>query len=294
MSEPKYYIWASDPHGTGRDWIDLVHQAQTKYPDSQSVFGGDYIDGNSQSAETVDFIRDQVEHHGAIALLGNHEQLLIDFVEHHNLLWYVNGAKTTVKSFFGRGFSKRKTRQLLKADDRYRFLTKLPMIYTTPHLIFVHAGIQADHQNWQDANIYHNQKSFYLWARTEYFYQAPVKNLYFMHNVTKHTIVTGHTPTMFINGEYDKTYPDGQPVLPTTNIYDIHDGKEDPTKRPCPVVKVQYPNESPRYFTDDGCHGAPNHHGNVCVFTNTGNLIEVFNSDPKDEQAYDWSTDSLK
>ena len=54
MSEPNYYIWASDPHGTGQAWIELVEQAQTKYPNSQTVFGGDYIDGNSQSAETVD------------------------------------------------------------------------------------------------------------------------------------------------------------------------------------------------------------------------------------------------
>lgn len=120
-----------------------------------------------------------------------------------------------------------------------------------------------------------------------------VKKHCFMHNVTDHTIVTGHTPTMFIEGEYDNTYPDGPMVLPTTNIYDIAEGQEDPTKRPCPVVKVQYPNESPRYFTDDGCHGAPKHHGNVCVFTNTGELVEVFNSDPTDEQPYDWSTDYL-
>lgn len=290
MSEPKYYIWASDPHGTGQAWIELVHQAQTKYPDNQTVFGGDYIDGNPQSAATVDFIRDQVEHHNAIALLGNHEQLLIDFVEHDTQLWYFNGAKTTVKSFFGRGFSKRKTRQLLQASDRYQFLTKLPMIYTTPHLIFVHAGIQADQQNWQDASIYHNQKSFYLWARTEYIYQAPVNKNCFMHNLTNHTIVTGHTPTMFINGEYDQTYPNGEPVVPTANIYDEN---EDYQHRPCPVVKIQYPNESPRYFTDDGCHGAPNHHGNVCVFTNTGELMEVFNADPQDEQAYDWTNDEL-
>lgn len=290
MSEPKYYIWTSDPHGTGQDWINLVQQAQAKYPNSQTIFGGDYIDGNSQSAETVNFIYEQVEHHNAIALLGNHEELLINFVEHGNLLWYVNGAKTTIKSFFGRGFAKPKARQLLKADDRYQFLAKLPLIYKTPHLIFVHAGIKADHQNWQDTSFYNHQKSFYLWARTEYFYQAPVKNRYFMHNVTKHTIVTGHTPTMFINGEYDTSYPDGEPVLPTTNIYDEN---EDFKHRPCPVVKVQYPNEAPRYFTDDGCHGAPNHHGNVCVFTNTGELVEVFNSDPTDEQAYDWSTDDL-
>ena len=43
---PKYYIWASDPHGTGQPWIDLVKQAQAKYPDSETIFGGDYIDGN--------------------------------------------------------------------------------------------------------------------------------------------------------------------------------------------------------------------------------------------------------
>ena len=35
---PKYYIWASDPHGTGQPWIDLVKQAQEKYPDSETIF----------------------------------------------------------------------------------------------------------------------------------------------------------------------------------------------------------------------------------------------------------------
>lgn len=284
MSEPQYYIWASDPHATGQSWIDLIRQAQAKYPNHQSVFGGDYIDGNKQANQTVNFVKDQVINHGAIALLGNHEQLMTDFVEYGNLLWYINGAKSTVKSFFGRGFSKKKTRRLLRSDDRYLFLTSLPMIYVTQHLIFVHAGVRADHLKWDDPNFYDNQKQFYLWARDEYFYQKPVKNRYFMHNLTNHVIVTGHTPTMLINGEYDTNH---HMIFPTANIYNQH---EDFQHRPCPVVKIQYPQEPARYFTDDGCHGAPNHHGNVCVFKNTGELVEVFNDDPK-EEAYDWELD---
>ena len=92
---PKYYIWASDPHGTGQPWIDLVKQAQAKYPDSETIFGGDYIDGNKFSLETVKFVYDQVKFHQASALAGNHEQLMYEFVEHNNDLWYVNVPKRT-------------------------------------------------------------------------------------------------------------------------------------------------------------------------------------------------------
>lgn len=110
----RFYVWASDPHGTGQPWINLVKQAQQKYPNSQTIFGGDYIDGNAHSLETIAFVYDQVEHHDAIALRGNHEQLMHDFVEYNNDLWFYNGAKTTIKSLFGRGFQRTLLRTSLK------------------------------------------------------------------------------------------------------------------------------------------------------------------------------------
>lgn len=290
MTEPKYYIFASDPHGTGQAWIDLVTQAQHNYPDNQTIFGGDYIDGNKHVKETVDFAMDQVQNQGAQALLGNHEQLMCDFVDHNDDLWYVNGAKHTVKSLFGRGFSKQRTRSIMRSDPRYMFLINLPKIIIKPHFIFVHAGIACWSDKYLDTNTYTNlaplfsgmneQNYFYLWSREDYWYgqnEDPI----FAHNITGKTIVTGHTPTMFIQGDFETS----NDYIGPTYDYTQTDPDDDPdlTHRPCPVIKVQYPNESPRYFTDGGCHEGNNHHGNVCVFdSQTGRLVKTYNSDTGD------------
>lgn len=292
----KYYIWASDPHGIGQAWINLVQQAQHDYPNAQTVFGGDYIDGNKSAKETISFIKNQVQHHHAIALLGNHEQLMHDFVEYNDPTWYINGAKTTVKSLFGRGFSKRKTQQLLRSNDNYIFLVNLPIAYETPHLLFVHAGLtqnELNDPNWH-VNLDHNRinsdpnVNTHLWAREDYWYN-PTKNHTFAHNHRRQAIVTGHTPTMFLNGEYNGPSLNHElGIIPTANIYDEN---EDFVHRPCPVIPVQYAGEYPRYFTDDGCHGANQHHGNICVFHADGKLIKVYNDDPK-EQPYNWKEDA--
>lgn len=284
MSEPQYYIWASDPHGTGQPWIDLVTQAQHDYSNSETIFGGDYIDGNKYANKTVNFVMDQVKNHHATALLGNHEQLMYDFVEHNEDLWYQNGAKTTIKSFFSRGFSKSQTRQHLRSDPRYIFLINLPKIITRPRFIFVHAGIACWNQHYLNHDTYNDlaplfsmmdsQDYFYLWSREDYWYgknEDPI----FAHNITHRTIVTGHTPTMFVQGSVNDDY-----IGPTYDYTDEPKHDKDLPNRPCPVVKVQYPNESPRYFTDGGCHANNNHHGNVCVFSaDTGNLVKTYNSD---------------
>lgn len=266
----RYYIWASDPHGTGQPWIDLVKQAQEKYPDSEIIFGGDYIDGNKWSLETVKFVYDQVKFHQAFALAGNHEQLIYDFVEHNNELWYINGAKTTVKSFLGRGYSKNITRQKLSGNKYYLFLINLPIIFETQNFIFVHAGANNDTVINQQRRL--NDKTyatyFNLWARSEYFY-SDIENKIFTHNLTGKTIVSGHTPTGLISGNYDN----GQGGFKATYTGEQHEFA-------CPVRKIQYPNEPARYLTDDGCHGILHHYGNVCVFdAKTGNLVDVFNDD---------------
>lgn len=296
----QYYIWASDPHGTGQPWINLIKQAQQKYPKSQIIFGGDYIDGNPNSLETVQFVYDQVKNYQAIALFGNHEQLMRDFVEKNDDLWFANGAKTTIKSFFGRGYSQNVARQKLKEDKYYQFLINLPHLLVRDHFIFVHAGVPCAEvkdgiSQWNQRDVYDKYlpflvfmdpvEYFQLWSRDEYIYRAHDDlEFLFAHNYTGKTIVTGHTPTSLIFGSYD----DGHKGFDAT--YNWETGPDDDPlidKRPCPVRKIQYPHESPRYLTDDGCHGCPSHHGNICVFNvQTGKLVEVFNDDPADEKVY--------
>lgn len=291
MTEPTYYIWASDPHGVGQPWINLIQQAQHDFPNQQTIFGGDYIDGNKYSKTTVDFVIDQVKHHQALALLGNHEQMMTDFVEYDSRLWYLNGAKTTVKSFFGRGFPKETTRRRLRSYSSYLFLKQLPKIIVKPNFIFVHAGIACwlpndylKHDVYKTFeptfNLMNAQDYFFLWSRQKYFYGTNQGHI-FAHNLTGKAIVTGHTPTMLISGGFDhaKAWIDNQ--------YDWSNGNPDTDqyllKRPCPVKKVQYPHEAPRYFTDDGCHGNNHHHGNICVFNSqNGQLIKTYNDDTGD------------
>ena len=289
LRKAKYYIFASDPHGTGIPWIKLVQAAQAAYPDAQTVFGGDYIDGREYSLETVRFIEDQVQA-GARALIGNHEKLMFDFVQLDSRLWYVNGGKTTVRSFLGRGYGAETVRRRLYRSRHYRFLIGLPTMLVTEHLCFVHAGLTR--QELAGNAVLRDYANFkldldwetHLWARQNYWYQDN-DDVIFAHNHSRHTIISGHTPTMLLSGSFDQPtrYCPEQAILPTYNYN--HPEQDDLGRRPCPVRVVRYNDEPGRYFTDDGCHGGGEHFGNVCVFDDYGNLVETFNQDPK-ETAY--------
>lgn len=273
------YIWASDPHGTGTKWIELIEKAKEKYPNSQLVLGGDYIDGRKNSRDTLDYVIHEYLK-GAVVLPGNHEDLLVDWVENTAIydfdLWLYNGGKTTVRSLLGRSFSNYdKAKELLKQSEEYQFVKELISkgkdTYETENIIFTHAGVSDTTTN------FHTK----LWLREEYIYQdkmylskqdnkTPFCNAW-KHNLTGKSIVTGHTPTCMIVGSYD-TFGTFVKDIPYITRLDIH-----PKSYACPVLTVQYPEEAPKYFTDNGCHaGLPNHFGNICVFNDEGKLIEVF------------------
>lgn len=267
-----YYIFASDPHGRGEPWINLVKQAINKYPTAKIVFGGDYIDGRKYSKDNLDFIMKQVKNNNAIALLGNHEDLMLDYLQGNDFndfngesLWFINGGKSTVRSIllpiYHHMYGAKKSIEMLKQTPYYDFIKSMPILYDTPNIIFVHAGVKPDKQ-YKDINHYKDKKDFYsylLWARMEYW-----GKYYFNHNTTGKTIVTGHTPTALISGQYDETKQFKRlKELPFTQ---------------CPVRIIQYPNEPARIFTDNGCHKkVSKHNGNVVVLDGQGNIKDIFN-----------------
>lgn len=283
------YIFASDPHGRGKPWIDLVKKAQKKYPHAQLVFGGDYIDGRKDSKMNLDFIIQEIKENNAVALLGNHEQLMLDFLDKKdqvlgldNALWLSNGGKTTIRSIirplFHKGFSLQKSSYLIKnKTPYYNFLKKLPLIYETKDIIFVHAGVNPLSNNYMNDKLYKNyrlldyssqfttKELYFLWSRDEYFWDNQNKTSsipVFNHNLTGKTIVTGHTPTCLLYGQYDNADQRILKQLPFTK---------------CPVRIVQYPNEPARIFTDNGCHSKMQQHkGNIVVLNDKGNILETF------------------
>lgn len=263
------YIFISDIHGN-LETLSLIEQAKKDFPNAQLVTGGDYIDGRKHVKEVLDYLIEQ-KSQGAIVLLGNHEQMMLNFAdncEHQDGIWFYNGGNKTLLNLFGRIVS----RGELRDSKYYRFLKSCPIMYETPHLIFVHAGVRPD-EKYNDPTTYNevtyglkfDYDFFRVWARDRYWY-SQMEDEIFAHNRTGKTIVTGHTPTAGLEGKFD----DGR-VL--DHLSWDH----------CVVRTMQYPDEPARIFTDGGSHSDPmlypHNDGNVVVLDNVGKIVRVYNWD---------------
>ncbi|MBW8009191.1 metallophosphoesterase family protein [Lactobacillus helveticus] len=261
------YIFISDIHGN-LETIDLIEQAKKDYPLAQLVTGGDYIDGREHVKEVLDYLMDQ-KNQGAIVLLGNHEQMMLNFadgIEHQNGIWFYNGGGKTLTNIFGRTFLPEKVRE----SKYYCFLKSCPTMYDTPQIILVHAGVRPD-EKYNDPATYNKEVyglkfdyDFYrIWAREEYWYSNQVDEI-IAHNRTGKTIVTGHTPTAALEGKYN----DGRKMKQLL--------RDD-----CIVRKMQYPGEPARIFTDGGSHSDPliypHNDGNVVVLDGDGKIVRIYN-----------------
>lgn len=255
------YIFASDPHGTGPEWISKIEKMLSISPNSKIVFGGDYIDGRPYSKDTLLFVKKQVDENGAIALMGNHEELMLKTLSNfHNeystfeeQLWIHNGGMSTLDSFVNED-SLSVFEKLNRIKDLYpeiiEWVSNLPYFYETDEIFFTHAGV-----DWSLKDPLHQTNNEdRLWIRDDYIYQNN-KNV-FAHNSTNKVIVTGHTPTVFINGVYEGF----------ENYFE--------NDNTCPVTIIKYPNEKSRVFTDGGCHGKSDFNkGNVVLFDKSGEVI---------------------
>lgn len=261
------YIFISDIHGN-LETIDLIEQAKKDYPLAQLVTGGDYIDGREHVKEVLDYLIDQ-KNQGAFVLLGNHEQMMLNFAEgteHQDGIWFYNGGGKTLTNIFGRTLLPDEVRE----SKYYRFLKSCPTMYDTPQIIFVHAGVRPD-EKYNNSTTYNKvvyglkfDYDFYrIWAREEYWYSDQAEKM-IAHNRTGKTIVTGHTPTAVLEGKYD----DGRKMKQLQ--------KDD-----CIVRKMQYPGEPARIFTDGGSHSDPliypHNDGNVVVLDGNGEIARVYN-----------------
>ncbi|MPW14957.1 metallophosphoesterase family protein [Lactobacillus helveticus] len=267
--EQNGYIFISDIHGN-LETLTLIEQAQKDYPKAKLVAGGDYVDGRSHVKEVLDYLIEQ-KAEGAIILRGNHEQMLLNYAdqnEHQDGIWFYNGGNKTLASLLGPTASATD----LHDSKYYRFLNGCPIMYETPHLIFVHAGVRPD-KKYNDPATYtettyrlkYDYDFFRIWARDRYWYSNREHEI-IAHNLTGKTIVTGHTPTAGLEGKFD----DGR-ILNKLSV--DH----------CVVRSLQYPGEPARIFTDGGSHSNPliypHNDGNVVVLDSEGKIVRVYNWD---------------
>ena len=161
------------------------------------VYLGDYIDRGSNSKDVINHIlKLQKEKVNSIFLMGNHEQIMIDFVFNkiNNLRYWLNlGADQTFKSykieiaeFIKDGFEDDKIDRLRNvllnelSNEHIHFLKNLRLSYSIGKYLFVHAGINPEKA------LKDQDKMDFLWSRSDQFFD---KNFKF-----EKIIVHGHTP----------------------------------------------------------------------------------------------------
>ena len=161
------------------------------------VYLGDYIDRGSNSKDVINHIlKLQKEKVNSIFLMGNHEQIMIDFVFNkiNNLRYWLNlGTDQTFKSykieiaeFIKDGFEDDKMDKLRNvllnklSNDHIHFLKNLSLSHSMGKYLFVHAGINPKKV------LKDQDKMDFLWSRSDQFFD---KNFKF-----EQIIIHGHTP----------------------------------------------------------------------------------------------------
>jgi serine/threonine protein phosphatase 1 len=160
-----------DIHGEYTIMQRVLEKADYKPRQDQLILLGDYVDRGNESCKVVDAVKNLVAN-GAVALLGNHERMMIDALQNEDYdLWDYNGGESTRNSY----------KSLEQMNDDAAFLQTLPLYYETSDYIFVHAGaLPGVPMKEQDSELL-------IWARPEEF-----------SNYKGKILVCGHTPVQAI------------------------------------------------------------------------------------------------
>ena len=147
-----------DIHGGYRALIQVLNRAKVTVND-QLIFLGDYVDGWSESPQVIDFLIELNQKQSCIFLRGNHDDLLLNWLEEtvENIdenLWYKHGGKATVTAYFSVSKEKKATHiAFLKQLQNYHL--------DEQNRLFVHAGFT----NLHGVEFEYFSKLFY-WDRT--------------------------------------------------------------------------------------------------------------------------------
>ena len=144
-----------DIHGGLRALKDVLEKTNPT-PEDLLVFLGDYVDGWSEAAETLDFLMELKTERRCLFLRGNHDQLCLQWLTSgaENPLWLQAGGLMTQKSYRGVGTATRK--------QHIRFLESLEDYHwDEDNRLYVHAGFT----NPRGVRHEHFSKNFY-WDRT--------------------------------------------------------------------------------------------------------------------------------
>ncbi|MEZ4857452.1 MAG: metallophosphoesterase family protein [Flavobacteriaceae bacterium] len=123
-----------DIHGGLKALKQVLNNIKSKHTD-RYIFLGDYVDGWSDSANTITFLIDFSKEFDCIFLRGNHDELTYNYLKHgdNNPLWLNHGGRATQKSY-----EKFSSEEIEKHLLFYQNLVNFHI--DSQNRLFVHAG----------------------------------------------------------------------------------------------------------------------------------------------------------
>ena len=136
----------------------IFEHASTGLPGERWIVTlGDHIDRGPDSAGVIDHLmQPPPQGFKRISLAGNHEQLMLDFLnrpeKNHEWLGYggddaLRSYGTNARSLFAAGNNRGQVKEVLRSvipGDHVEFLRDMPIFLHLPGAIFVHAGVYRD------------------------------------------------------------------------------------------------------------------------------------------------------
>lgn len=246
----KEIIFLSDIHGNFEALQHLNNLPEMNNHNVEFWFGGDYSDGfnlaPNATINTWTFIKDLCDSGKAKAILGNHDEFIVDAVYNpYKYTWWEHNGRANTLDNLGLSFTnpyELREQLLYHYHDQMEWLKSLPLVLAHNKVIITHAGFELDlpiDQQFRDT---------VLWIRDPYIYTEQTFSKEDIHkDFQNKTIISGHTPTTYINHN-----DEGQ----------------------CPIIKKTSIGLT-RYFIDGGSKGGSNSNGriNLLKLDENGNEI---------------------
>jgi len=145
-------ITVGDIHGCYYTLMTLLDKINYDPQQDRLIITGDVIDRGRNSYELFNFIintRIIAKSDKFIWLLGNHEQMFLDYVNEVDKSWISNGGNKTKRSFYKNG-------QSYKA--MYHTIKSLPLYFKDGDIVWCHSSLSKP-------DIEENTKDDILWSR---------------------------------------------------------------------------------------------------------------------------------
>lgn len=200
MERYRRLLAMGDIHGQYDFMCVVLDKAKYDPSADQLVLLGDYVDRGPDSKQVVEKVRALIKG-GAIALMGNHELMMIKAIkskddtfdtyisEDYRIWSRSNGGNKTIKSF---------KNSLLEMRQAVKVFLTMPTYYETDNFVFAHGAVNNNLQDGRYIPLENQKQEWLLWDRH-------MDNPKLKYN--NKVVVVGHTPVQLINNDPTRCEP---------------------------------------------------------------------------------------